>query len=126
MNEIHALSGAYAVDALDDVERTRFERHLAGCGACRREVAELREVTAALAQSVAAEPTPALRGSILDAIAETPQDSGATVRRHRSPRRRARRRATGCGGRRRSACPGPGPSRPRSGRAARAGPRRGR
>ena len=29
MSDIHALSGAYAVDALDDVERAEFERHLA-------------------------------------------------------------------------------------------------
>ena len=37
-DDIHALSGAYAVDALDDVERARFERHLANCEACRAEV----------------------------------------------------------------------------------------
>ena len=30
MSDIHALSGAYAVDALDDVERAQFEQHLAG------------------------------------------------------------------------------------------------
>ena len=29
MSDIHALSGAYAVDALDDIERAQFERHLA-------------------------------------------------------------------------------------------------
>ena len=28
VNDIHALSGAYAVDALDDDERARFEEHL--------------------------------------------------------------------------------------------------
>ena len=31
MSDIHALSGAYAVDALDELERVGFERHLAGC-----------------------------------------------------------------------------------------------
>jgi hypothetical protein len=30
-NDIHSLSGAYAVDAVDDVERARFEAHLATC-----------------------------------------------------------------------------------------------
>ena len=40
-DDIHALSGAYAVDALDDVERAEFERHLASCAACREEVASL-------------------------------------------------------------------------------------
>ncbi len=79
IRDLHSLAAGYVVDALDPDETREFERHLAGCDACRREVAELREVTAALAQSVAAEPTPALRGSILDAIAETPQDSGATA-----------------------------------------------
>jgi hypothetical protein len=28
MNDVHALSGAYAVDALDDIERAQFQRHL--------------------------------------------------------------------------------------------------
>jgi hypothetical protein len=34
-DDIHGLSGAYAVD---DVERARFEAHLAGCDTCRDEV----------------------------------------------------------------------------------------
>ena len=42
MSDIHALSGAYAVDALDDIERAQFERHLAECPACRSEVDSLR------------------------------------------------------------------------------------
>ena len=39
-HEIHALSGAYAVDALDDAGRARFEEHLAACAECRAEVDE--------------------------------------------------------------------------------------
>ena len=31
MSDLHGLSGAYAVDGLDDLERARFERHLAEC-----------------------------------------------------------------------------------------------
>ena len=38
MSDIHALSGAYAVDALDDDEREQFEQHLAVCPECRAEV----------------------------------------------------------------------------------------
>ena len=38
MSDIHALSGAYAVDALDDIERAHFERHLRDCDTCRAEV----------------------------------------------------------------------------------------
>ncbi|HEY9395441.1 MAG TPA: zf-HC2 domain-containing protein, partial [Nocardioides sp.] len=44
-HDIHALSGAYAVDALDDIERARFEEHLAVCADCRDEVASLRDTT---------------------------------------------------------------------------------
>ena len=40
--DIHGLSGAYAVDALDDVERAEFERHLAQCPECQAEVESLR------------------------------------------------------------------------------------
>lgn len=37
-------AAAYAIGALDPSERTTFETHLAGCDACRAEVASLREV----------------------------------------------------------------------------------
>lgn len=70
MNEhdIHALSGAYAVDALDDLERAGFERHLQNCPACREEVASLQESAAELAGLEATPPPPALRASVLDEI----------------------------------------------------------
>lgn len=69
MSDIHALSGAYAVDAVDDVERARFERHLADCDACRQEVAELREAAALLADEVATPAPDSLRASVLSGIA---------------------------------------------------------
>jgi anti-sigma-K factor RskA len=68
MSDIHALSGAYAVDALDDVERAGFERHLSGCADCRAEVASLRETAAALADDVALTPPPELRATVLAGI----------------------------------------------------------
>ena len=68
-SEIHALSGAYAIDALDDIERAQFERHLAECPDCRDEVDSLREASAALAEAVAAPPSDALRERILGEIA---------------------------------------------------------
>ena len=67
---IHALSGAYAVDALDDDERAGFEAHLPGCRDCQVEVAELRRAAAELAHDVAEEPPAALRASVLGAIAQ--------------------------------------------------------
>lgn len=67
-HEIHALSGAYAVDALDPDERARFEAHLGSCAACQSEVASLREATAMLGSSVEAEPPAALRDRVLAEI----------------------------------------------------------
>ena len=65
---LHALSGAYVVDALDDAERTTFERHLPGCVDCQREVASLREATALLADDAALTPPRAMRESVLEGI----------------------------------------------------------
>jgi anti-sigma-K factor RskA len=67
---LHALSGAYVVDALDDNEREAFERHLPGCLDCQAEVASLREATSALADAVALTPPDSLRSSILADIAQ--------------------------------------------------------
>lgn len=67
--DIHALSGAYAVDALDDQERDAFERHLAGCSACQAEVDSLREAAISLADAVSLTPPPHLREVVLDNIA---------------------------------------------------------
>ena len=68
-DDIHAMTGAYAVDALDDLERTRFERHLAECVECRAEVEGLREAAALMAETTALEPDPALRVRVLSDIA---------------------------------------------------------
>ncbi len=68
MSDIHALSGAYAVDALDDVERQRFERHLAECADCRAEVDSLQEAAATLTETSSTTPPAALRDSVLSAI----------------------------------------------------------
>jgi len=71
MSDIHALSGAYAVDALDDLERAAFERHLAGCASCDDEVTGLREASSFLAVS-SDPPAPAhLRARVLAEIALT-------------------------------------------------------
>jgi anti-sigma factor RsiW len=69
MSDIHALSGAYAVDALDDGERAEFERHLTSCATCRAEVDSLREAAALLPETTATEPPAALRDRVLAAAA---------------------------------------------------------
>lgn len=51
-NDPHDLLAAYALDALDDDERDRFERHLPDCEECTEQLALLREPVAALAYAV--------------------------------------------------------------------------
>ncbi|MGN9912889.1 anti-sigma factor domain-containing protein [Phytohabitans sp. LJ34] len=73
--DLHALSGAYALDAVDDIERAAFTRHLADCEPCQLEVAEFREVTARLALDEG--PPARMRDSVLAIVAQTRQVSPA-------------------------------------------------
>lgn len=66
--DIHALSGAYAVDALSDEERLEFEAHLATCAACRDEVDSLRAAASVLGESVPATPPASVRDAVLAGI----------------------------------------------------------
>lgn len=68
MTDIHALSGAYAVDALSDVERADFEVHLSGCPACRAEVDSLREAAALLPLVSEITPSDSVRSAVLAGI----------------------------------------------------------
>ena len=81
MSDIHALSGAYAVDALDDAERTEFEEHLAVCAECRAEVASFRETAGLVAETDAVTPPASLRRSVLARIGQVrplpPETPGA-------------------------------------------------
>ncbi|HEY1133548.1 MAG TPA: anti-sigma factor [Nocardioides sp.] len=70
MNDIHALSGAYAVDALSAEERAGFEQHLAECPACREEVDSLREAAALLPAITETEPSPGVRAAVLAGITQ--------------------------------------------------------
>ena len=69
----HTLAGAYALDALGDVDREKFERHLGVCEACRAEAASLRDAAGRLAEATAAVPPPRLRGLVLAEAARTRQ-----------------------------------------------------
>lgn len=65
--DLHDLTAAYALDALDPAEEREFEQHLAACARCREELAELREAAGALAFATTAPPPPPhLRQRILD------------------------------------------------------------
>ncbi|MFI0407718.1 anti-sigma factor domain-containing protein [Actinomadura sp. 3N508] len=64
--DVHALAGAYALDAIDDAEERRlFESHLAGCETCAAELAEFRATATRLGLAVAEAPPPRLRGQVL-------------------------------------------------------------
>lgn len=70
MSEIHALSGAFAVDALDGAERLAFETHMEGCETCRDEVESLREAASTLSALSVLAPSERMRSSILGSISE--------------------------------------------------------
>ena len=68
--DLHDLTAAYALDALDPDQAEAYERHLGQCEECREQLAELNETATALAfGTVAAAPPERLRASILDAAA---------------------------------------------------------
>jgi anti-sigma-K factor RskA len=64
--DVHDLTAAYALDALDGEEAREYEAHLARCERCREELASLSEAAGALAYaSDAPAPPPELRARIL-------------------------------------------------------------
>jgi len=71
--DLHTLTGAYALDALTGREAAEFDRHLAGCDACAQEVRELRATAARLARAVAEEPPARLRAKVMAALPEVRQ-----------------------------------------------------
>jgi anti-sigma factor RsiW len=98
--DLHELSGAYVLDAVDDIERAAFARHLAECEACTAEVAELRQVTEMLGELTETPPPAALRANVLAAARQTPQAGpdgrvpGTPVKPAAQTRRTGRRRPT--------------------------------
>ncbi|MFZ3593629.1 anti-sigma factor [Streptomyces sp. BH104] len=83
-----SLVAPYALDALEDRERARFERHLKRCDACADEVSALMESSVRLACSAAVAPPTELRERVLTAVRLTGQ---VTV----EPRSRVAPRARG-------------------------------
>ncbi|HEY7143825.1 MAG TPA: anti-sigma factor [Streptosporangiaceae bacterium] len=72
-HDLHILTGAYALDAVDGPERDRFEHHLSRCRPCDLEVRGLAQTTTGLAMAAAIAPPPQLRERVLAAIAVTRQ-----------------------------------------------------
>jgi anti-sigma factor RsiW len=71
--DLHTLTGAYAVGALEEGEAREFRRHLTRCEACDQEVRELRETAARLALAVAEVPPAAMRERVMAALPEVRQ-----------------------------------------------------
>lgn len=77
--DVHTLTGAYVVDALEEFERRQFETHLAACPDCVREVDELRATAARLGAAVVEPPPERLRQRVLNQIATTRQEGPVTA-----------------------------------------------
>ncbi|MBC6448830.1 anti-sigma factor [Actinokineospora xionganensis] len=71
--DIHALTGAYVLNAVTETERADFERHLAECGACAEEVRELEATATRLGEAAAAGPPAALKAAVMARIGEVRQ-----------------------------------------------------
>ncbi|WP_239377620.1 anti-sigma factor [Frankia sp. Cj5] len=71
--DVHALTGAYVLDAVDGDERAMVDEHLASCDVCAREVTELRLTATALTRADEVEPPASLRAAVLARIATAPQ-----------------------------------------------------
>ncbi|HUC57522.1 MAG TPA: anti-sigma factor [Streptosporangiaceae bacterium] len=72
--DVHSLTGAYAVDAIDDeAENDRFERHLRRCQQCTGEVRGFAETATRMAFAAAEPPPPAMREHVLAAISQVRQ-----------------------------------------------------
>jgi anti-sigma-K factor RskA len=72
-DDLHLLTGAYALDALEPAEAAAFEAHLATCPTCPAEVRELQETAARLARAEAVVPRPGLFDSVMAEVAVTRQ-----------------------------------------------------
>jgi anti-sigma factor RsiW len=85
--ELHTLTGAYALNALDEQEAEDFAHHLLDCEACIREVREMQATAALLARAVAETPPPELQQRVMTAIGQVrqlpPQTTVVSMRRWR-------------------------------------------
>src|ERR1700724_2751130 len=72
-DDLHVLTGSYALDALTGSEREDFERHLQHCPSCEAEVRGLSETAARLAMAKAVRPPARMERRVLAATYQTRQ-----------------------------------------------------
>ncbi|MCD9198103.1 anti-sigma factor [Aeromicrobium wangtongii] len=72
--DLHSLMAPYALNALDDEERARFEAHLEQCADCQAEMAGFMATAVRLGGAAEHTPPPGLRERLLTEIGSTPQE----------------------------------------------------
>ena len=72
-DDLHVLTGSYALDAISAAEREEFERHLQHCPACAAEVRGMRETAVRLARARAVAPPARMEQRVLAATYRTRQ-----------------------------------------------------
>ncbi|GAA1829460.1 anti-sigma factor [Agromyces salentinus] len=78
LRELIDLAPAYALDALDEFERARFERALPGSPELQAEVDSFRAIAAGLGDDVAPlAPPPSLKAGLFDRLDSAPQEQRA-------------------------------------------------
>ncbi|MBO1332281.1 anti-sigma factor domain-containing protein [Streptomyces sp. VRA16 Mangrove soil] len=90
--DLHLMTGAYALHALSDEERVAVERHLAGCGPCAREVAELSATAARLGLAATVTPPAPMRDQVLRRVTAVRQEPPGPARASHHGRARLRTR----------------------------------
>ncbi len=91
---LHELAAAYALDALDEFDRARFERALAASPQLRAEVDAFRSAATGLSDALPAVAPPAsLKTSLFERLDEVPQERAADA--SAAPSTRAEERQSG-------------------------------
>ncbi len=85
-SDIHHLSAAYALDALDVDERAHFEAHYHDCEICVIDVLDFRAVLTELANAHHEAPPAGLKADVMARVATTRQLSPRVAARQRSSR----------------------------------------
>lgn len=84
-DELHELAAPYALDAVDDLERRAFERHLDDCAQCRAEVASYDDAVSELALSAPpVAPPPAVKDALMADLDAAPSHAASEHPRARS------------------------------------------
>ena len=89
-HDLHNLSGVYALDAVDGLERDRFEHHLRRCRPCDNEVRGLADTATELGMAAALPPPPGIKERVLAATSVTRQLPPVVDHPGRTPRRTSR------------------------------------